>query len=440
MGKNILDHGGMFWKMNGLENGSYVSMTSFSKDSLATHNPPHMDIPELPPLGRVVLLQCISLLLTVVLGVFLFLQLLFLEVNSFILFAAASLLCGPIYAVNIPYMIRYMDVCEKLTQKTKAEIQASLESFEKDRNGEDYLTLRYSILNNIHDHKKLSLSKKMITVLFFTPLFPLVFYMLLYDMTNTLNKHDNLVKTALSHSKKVDTISPKTKVPGVSLKIPGFFLILAAISIISFGMTFFIFSVGFLPVFWIVMLHLKLRTYTEPSHGKRRFTAPLTAAFICFGATAGFVAAVSNTLYMFYNIPIAVVSESLFIVVIVSVIAPIVEETLKPAGLLMFQGGKNRHLPLFYWALYGMFAGLGFALIENYVYVQSFLLNYTTTESLQMLVIRFLFPVHMLGSALVGVGIGLYRIKKELLYLVLFTLLGIIVHGAYNFIMTMGSV
>lgn len=408
--------------------------------------PSKVNLPTLPPLGRVVLVQGISLLITIALGIALYMRFISTGLGSPMLIILASLLAGPVYAINIPYLLKYMAICEGIKRRTGSELERFIHSGDRqglqEQNG-NFLTMRYLFLQNTHQGRSFLLSKGILTISFFTPIFPITYYLVLYEITRMLNENEDLVRSVdpLMPGNKTEYLVPSRLSPSVSLRIPGFFIILAAISVITFGMTFFIFSVGFLALFWTVMIHLKLRGYyRSPPPMKSYFNGPLTAAFICFGATAGFLASISNTYYMAYIIPVAVVSPTLFVIILVSVIAPIVEEILKPAGLFAFADDGGKTMPLFYWALYGMFAGLGFASLENYIYFQRFLVDYTLTESLQILSIRLLFPVHMLGSALVGIGIGLYRIKKGLVYLVIFTLLGILVHGAYNFIMVMGAI
>lgn len=112
--------------------------------------------------------------------------------------------------------------------------------------------------------------------------------------------------------------------------------------------------------------------------------------------------------------------------------APIVEEFTKALPLLYFLfTSKDRRIPIVY---YGIAAGVGFAIQENYIYIlehlgedQSpipFILSRCFTSCL----------IHGITTGMMGYGLMLVRKLKELVWPMLFGLytLAVTIHALYN--------
>jgi len=409
----------------------------------------------LPSLRTVVAIHSISLLITLILGMTLF----FLQTPS-IYFVYVLFLTGPIYSTNLYYLVKYLDFMEwkinGLLRGLDSERRKQKSSSELSAEQRSKLTAYNYLLNSAFSEVRAGIiNRKFLYVSMFTPVWPFTFYYALYRLFGFISNYEDLTENYLNSdlpsfpsnkgSKKDYNTLFKT-----SQKHKILFTSFALISIIGFALTFYMISVGFFALFWIVLLHNRLSAYIEKDvnettsllerSDKKYINASLVIAFLCFGATSGFLAMFSNTFYMSLSSPLGLISPMVLLFFVVSVIAPVIEEPVKVAGFFLIDEKRSKQIPLFYWALFGLIAGFGFALIENYTYFQTFFLQFSTRDSLYLLLLRFSFPVHMIGSALAGLGIGLWRKKNSLLYLVLFVLLAILLHGSYNFIVTWGGI
>ncbi len=408
----------------------------------------------LPSLNTVVAIHSISLLITLILGMTLF----FLQTPSIYL-VYVLFLTGPIYSINLYYLVKYLDFMEgkikTLLKELDSEIREQKSSSELSSEQRAKLTANNYLLNSAFSEVRGGMmNRRFLYISMFTPVWPFTFYYALYRLFGFISIFEDLTENYLHSdphsfpsnkgSKGDDNIFFKT-----SQKHKILFTSFALISIIGFALTFYMISVGFFALFWIVLLHKRLSGYVKKGgkettsfmeRPERKYLdTSLVIAFLCFGATSGFLAMFSNTFYMSLSSPLGLISPMVLLFFVVSVIAPVIEEPVKVAGFFLIDEKRSKHIPLFYWAFFGMIAGFGFALIENYTYFQTFFLQFSTRDSLYLLLLRFSFPVHMIGSALAGLGIGLWRKKNSLLYLVLFVLLAFLIHGGYNFIVTWGG-
>ena len=166
----------------------------------------------------------------------------------------------------------------------------------------------------------------------------------------------------------------------------------------------------------------------------------LSHILICLGlgALSGFIAGWANTSYAGLAVPLYFIKPSLFIIVVVSIVAPLVEEPIKPLGLYFLKEEEKITLRFRDWVLLGTFAGLGFALLENGFYAFQ-VLTYGTAATLTLLGLRTLLcvPLHMIATTITGFGIGLWAWTGNARYFLKFLVFAMFVHGFYNFTVTM---
>lgn len=408
-----------------------------------------------PSLTLVVTLHSLSLLGTLILGI-----ILFLFQTSFEYYIVALFLTGPIYAVNLYYLTTYIEFIEDkvkgLLRKLNYERQKEGGYSSNPLKKRSKLLANDYLLNKFHSETGRDIiDRKVLYIAMFTPIWPLTFYYALYKISSYISAYESLLENYAFFNQEhndplQDILSKGIGLFETSLKHKVLFSSFALISVIGFTFTFYLISAGFFALFWVVLLHQRLSGYIEKSENESAITrsdkeegyitGAMILAFLCFGATSGFIAMFSNTIYLSISSPLGIVNPAVLVFFVVSVIAPLVEEPAKVAGLFLLDKDRASGVPLFYWVFFGLIAGFGFALIENYSYFQSFFLRYSTSDSLYLLLMRFSFPVHMIGSSFAGLGIGLWRKKGELWYLLLFTLLAVLVHGTFNFIVTLGGI
>jgi RsiW-degrading membrane proteinase PrsW (M82 family) len=116
---------------------------------------------------------------------------------------------------------------------------------------------------------------------------------------------------------------------------------------------------------------------------------------------------------------------------IIRFVAPVTEEILK-ALVLIFLVRRASFTYFVDGAIYGFAAGMGFAIVENYLY-----LHYNPGGSMGTAISRVIYAnlVHASATALVGVSLGLSRFRRSLgkiAYLIGGLLLGMLLHGLFN--------
>ncbi len=151
------------------------------------------------------------------------------------------------------------------------------------------------------------------------------------------------------------------------------------------------------------------------------------------GAIGGFIAAFGETLYIGVAAATLLIGGSLFTLALAVVIAPLVEESVKPLGLLLLKEDQGLKFNLAGWALLGSFAGVGFGLAENVVYFAS-ALPFGLEVALSLLFMRTLLtvPLHSINTTLTGFGVGLWQKSQNARLLVAFLLAAMIIHGSFN--------
>ena len=117
-------------------------------------------------------------------------------------------------------------------------------------------------------------------------------------------------------------------------------------------------------------------------------------------------------------------------------IAPFVEELAKPLGLYFLQAEEKPNLTLKEWAFLGALAGLGFAIVENFLYAGT-VGGSGPEASAMLMILRFMLPLHMMASAISGYGFGLWAKTKNAKYFIYCLLAAMILHGLFNLAATL---
>ena len=158
------------------------------------------------------------------------------------------------------------------------------------------------------------------------------------------------------------------------------------------------------------------------------------------GALSGFIAGIAEIFYTGYAIALYFLHPSIFVIFIVSFIAPFVEEQIKPLGLYFLKEEEGVSLSVGDWTILGSFAGLGFGLLENGLYAYQ-VSNYGYDLSLALLGLRTLvsLPVHMIATSVTGFGIGLWARTEKVSYFIRFLVVAMLIHGLYNLVATMAG-
>jgi len=159
---------------------------------------------------------------------------------------------------------------------------------------------------------------------------------------------------------------------------------------------------------------------------------------IGLGALSGLIAGLAETVYLGYATALYFLHPSIFVVFIVSFLAPFVEEQIKPLGLYFLKEEEGVSLSVGDWAILGSFAGLGFGLLENGLYAYQ-VSNYGYGVSLALMGLRTLvsLPVHMIATIVSGFGIGLWARTGKVSYFLRFLVVAMLIHGFCNFVATM---
>lgn len=156
------------------------------------------------------------------------------------------------------------------------------------------------------------------------------------------------------------------------------------------------------------------------------------------GAISGFIAGWANVSYLGLAVPLFFIRPDLFVIFVVSVIAPLIEEPIKPLGLYFLKEEEKIVLHPRDWILLGTFAGLGFGLLENGVYAFQASV-YGAAAALTLLGLRTLLslPLHMIATTISGFGVGLWARTGNARYFLKFLVMAMFIHGFYNFTVTM---
>ncbi|MDD4307393.1 MAG: PrsW family glutamic-type intramembrane protease [Thermoplasmata archaeon] len=153
------------------------------------------------------------------------------------------------------------------------------------------------------------------------------------------------------------------------------------------------------------------------------------------GAVSTMIASWSSLALMLQTYPAIIPVESpdpnILTLLTAVIVAPFIEELSKPIGLYLLRAEEKPELELREWAFLGAMAGLGFAVVENFLYAAT-MLSYGTEASVWLLGLRFLLPLHMIATAISGYGIGLWMKTGKGRYFVWCMIISMLLHGAFN--------
>ena len=121
----------------------------------------------------------------------------------------------------------------------------------------------------------------------------------------------------------------------------------------------------------------------------------------------------------------------LMMILMAVIVAPFVEELAKPMGLYFMHAEERPDLELREWAVLGAMAGLGFMVVENFLYAFTFL-TYGSGASILLLGLRFMMPLHVIATAISGYGFGLWVKTGKAKYFAGCMLAAMLLHGAFN--------
>ena len=122
------------------------------------------------------------------------------------------------------------------------------------------------------------------------------------------------------------------------------------------------------------------------------------------------------------------------------VVAPIVEEGVKPLGVYMLRNNKSFVHPID-GAIYGVSSGLGFAATENLIYESQALLAYGFSVWLLTFAFRAVTStlIHASATGLTGYGIGKWKFGSSKIRIVFFYAMAVLLHSLFNFVSTEGD-
>lgn len=170
----------------------------------------------------------------------------------------------------------------------------------------------------------------------------------------------------------------------------------------------------------------------------RRWKKHKWIAFLV-GGLAGGLAGFANTAYgLTFGLPVALYDEGLFILLLVAVIAPLVEEHVKILSLILLRAEEKARYTPRRWMVLGALSGAGFGVAEALLYWQAIAPLSIAAANLNLLVRAFLtVPLHALTTATSGYGFGLSRLEGRVWPLARGLIVAILIHAAFNAFQTL---
>jgi len=130
-------------------------------------------------------------------------------------------------------------------------------------------------------------------------------------------------------------------------------------------------------------------------------------------------------------LPFAADDSAPLVILMAVLVAPFVEELAKPIGLYFLQAEEKPCFTLQQWAFLGAMAGLGFAIVENFLYAGTLGAGGSEAAA-QLMLLRFMLPLHMMASAISGYGFGLWMKTKDARYFIYCLFGAMLLHGLFN--------
>ncbi|HID73763.1 MAG TPA: PrsW family intramembrane metalloprotease [Thermoplasmata archaeon] len=179
-----------------------------------------------------------------------------------------------------------------------------------------------------------------------------------------------------------------------------------------------------------------------PRYGREDLTLGIPRRLVLIalvlGALAGGIAGFVNSIYGIGVLFLVKFDLFWFIVLLVGVVAPVVEELVKLLGVYLINQEEWPNLAIRDWTVLGALSGLGFATLENAIYALNFLAaGFGGDATLLLLGIRFLFPLHIISTAVAATGFGLWVRTGEIGYFLRYVGVAMLLHASFNLTMVL---
>lgn len=114
------------------------------------------------------------------------------------------------------------------------------------------------------------------------------------------------------------------------------------------------------------------------------------------------------------------------------VLAALVEEAFKFLVLWLYSARHSAFDEPFDGIVYGLAASVGFAIIENVLYIFGGMLEGGGAGGLQVAALRAVTPIHETCGIVMGASIGIAVFRRKPVWVVIGLLLAMLMHGTYN--------
>lgn len=164
-----------------------------------------------------------------------------------------------------------------------------------------------------------------------------------------------------------------------------------------------------------------------------RLTLGLALLVMAFGVVAVVPAMIFEAIGSAGTFIFASGGTDFMTVAVTVLIAPVVEEVVKPLGLYLAHFDLKPSLTLKQWAILGFLAGLAFALFEDFLYVFIYAGPGMGVDGMLAIAItRIHVPVHMLCTTITGFGVGMWHQTKRGEPLIAALAFAIMIHAFWN--------
>ena len=166
---------------------------------------------------------------------------------------------------------------------------------------------------------------------------------------------------------------------------------------------------------------------------KSGLTLGLALLAMAFGIVAAIPAMIFESVGSAGAFVVGAGNADIAMLAVAVIIAPIVEESVKPFGLYLAHLDLKPVLTLKQWAILGFLAGLAFSLFEDLLYVLVYAGPSLGADGmLATAVLRIHTPVHMLCTTMTGFGIGMWHQTKRWEPFIATLAMAVLVHAFWN--------